>query len=273
MDRGWRLLNLQIRTGTADIWVLDPNTGNGTRLASQGTSTAPVWSPDGKCIFFGGGPVGAQLLSIAADGSGGVEPIALANEEVDPLSVSSDGKWLAYSQTIGGRRNQIWIRPVSGPGNQNHLPRPCLTSSTRRSPRTVTGSCTRPMSQAQERFTSRHFRPVKKKVSIAGGVNPAWSRNGKEIFYVGQMTASGKKSMIAADFTPAGTFKTSPPHALFEAPWLVLTAPSRSYDPTPDGQHFIAVVRKENPPAQPVFKLNVVLNWFEELKRRAPRSQ
>jgi hypothetical protein len=43
----------------------------------------------------------------------------------------------------------------------------------------------------------------------------------------------------------------------------------RSYDITPDGQHFI-MLRKEPRPGQRVTKLTVVLNWFDELRRRVP---
>jgi hypothetical protein len=43
------------------------------------------------------------------------------------------------------------------------------------------------------------------------------------------------------------------------------------YDVTPDGQYFF-MIRTSPPPEQPVTKLTVVLNWFDELKKRAPRS-
>src|SRR5262249_45420116 len=37
-----------------DIWVIDINTGNSTRLTSQGSNFWPTWSPDGKTILFSG---------------------------------------------------------------------------------------------------------------------------------------------------------------------------------------------------------------------------
>jgi hypothetical protein len=43
----------------------------------------------------------------------------------------------------------------------------------------------------------------------------------------------------------------------------------RSYDVYPDGRHFIASLL-ENPTEPQVTRLNVVLNWFDELKRRVP---
>jgi hypothetical protein len=47
------------------------------------------------------------------------------------------------------------------------------------------------------------------------------------------------------------------------------TYPARSYDVYPDGRHFIASLI-ENPTEPQVTRLNLVLNWFDELKRRVP---
>jgi len=47
------------------------------------------------------------------------------------------------------------------------------------------------------------------------------------------------------------------------------TYPLPSYDVYPDGQHFIASFT-ENKTEPPITRLNVVLNWFDELKRRVP---
>jgi hypothetical protein len=76
--------------------------------------------------------------------------------------------------------------------------------------------------------------------------------------------------MMAMDITPGTSFKAGTPHVLFEGGWS-LTTPLRSYDITPDGQRFIMVLPGDVPD-QKVTRLNVVLNWFDELKKRAPRS-
>jgi hypothetical protein len=41
------------------------------------------------------------------------------------------------------------------------------------------------------------------------------------------------------------------------------------YDGLPDGQRFLVVKPSEQEQAAPT-QINVALNWFEELKRRAP---
>ena len=59
------------------------------------------------------------------------------------------------------------------------------------------------------------------------------------------------------------------PALLFEARYGT-TSPCRGYDVTPDGQRFLMVDVSKLPPHEPVTHINVVLNWFEELKRRVP---
>lgn len=74
-------------------------------------------------------------------------------------------------------------------------------------------------------------------------------------------------SMFAADVSTAGDFQASAPRLLFEGRYWS-TEPLRSYDVTPDGQFIMS--RRDNPPDQPVTRLNVVLGWAETLKDRVP---
>jgi hypothetical protein len=110
----------------------------------------------------------------------------------------------------------------------------------------------------------------KHRISIAGGVNPAWARNGRELFYLERRTP-GHYAMMAVDFVVGAAFQARTPHVLFEGE-PITTTPLRSYDVTPDGQHFI-MVHNEKRPEEHVTKLNVVLHWSEELKRRVPANQ
>jgi hypothetical protein len=77
--------------------------------------------------------------------------------------------------------------------------------------------------------------------------------------------------MMVVDLAPGGTFKAGVPRTLFEGGPGPASA-TRSYDVYPDGQHFI-MNKYDEFPDQRVTRLNLVLNWFEELKRRVPRSR
>jgi hypothetical protein len=81
---------------------------------------------------------------------------------------------------------------------------------------------------------------------------------------------SGSK-MLVVEIAAGSQFRAGIPRMLFVLPdgFSIASMPTRSYDVYPDGQHLI-MKRPEVRPVPPVTKLNVVLNWSEELKRRAP---
>jgi hypothetical protein len=93
-------------------------------------------------------------------------------------------------------------------------------------------------------------------ISIDGGEEPIWSRNGKELFY-----RNGQRWMVVTTSTQP-TFDAGRPRLLFEGNYLNVSG--LSYDVTADGQRFVLIRGVEAPPVR---EIHVVLNWFEELKR------
>jgi len=68
------------------------------------------------------------------------------------------------------------------------------------------------------------------------------------------------------------TFRAGRPEILFEGRY-VTSRVMRSipyYDISPDGQRFLMI--KEETAQQDTAQINVVLNWFEELKRLVPTN-
>ena len=55
---------------------------------------------------------------------------------------------------------------------------------------------------------------------------------------------------------------------LFEGRYVPTNVALPYYAVTPDGQRFLMV--KDSGPAQAPTQINVVLNWFEELKQKVP---
>ena len=55
-------------------------------------------------------------------------------------------------------------------------------------------------------------------------------------------------------------FRAGSPQPLFEGQY------TEYYDITPDGEHFVMVTRAQ----AELTEMNIVLNWFEELKRLVP---
>ncbi|HWW83442.1 MAG TPA: hypothetical protein VNZ26_07560, partial [Vicinamibacterales bacterium] len=108
-------------------------------------------------------------------------------------------------------------------------------------------------------------------VSAAGGFEPIWSSNGRELFYRNNNT-TGTQQYFSAAIRSLSPFRVDAPRLLFEARLghtYLSTGPMRSWDVSPDGtRFFLGRVRESTD--KPVTTMQVVLNWGEELKRLVP---
>jgi hypothetical protein len=72
---------------------------------------------------------------------------------------------------------------------------------------------------------------------------------------------------MAVSIDSGSAFRASPPRLLFEGDYII-GEPTVDYDVHPDGNRFV-MIRSAHPDS-PVTHINLVLNWFEELKTRLP---
>ena len=78
--------------------------------------------------------------------------------------------------------------------------------------------------------------------------------------------------MMVVEITTQPSFAFSSPRMPFEGEQYMPAAgaysyPFPNYDVSPDGQRFLMITKESKP------QINVVLNWFEELKRRVPSGK
>lgn len=104
-------------------------------------------------------------------------------------------------------------------------------------------------------------------ISTSGGSRPAWARGGRELFYLNAMNVL---TVVPVKLTDTA-FSAGNPSVVFDTRYAVPQA-GRTYDVSPDGQRFLMI--KEAAPvatstATPA-SMVVVVNWFQELKARAP---
>ncbi|HUU35762.1 MAG TPA: hypothetical protein VMW48_16965, partial [Vicinamibacterales bacterium] len=97
-------------------------------------------------------------------------------------------------------------------------------------------------------------------LSAAGGNEPVWPRNGRQIFY------RAGDTMMVVDVETTPSFSAGKPRKLFDNDYERSIALWANYDATPDGERLL-MVRREAPTAPPTH-INVVLNWLDELKQR-----
>jgi hypothetical protein len=91
-----------------------------------------------------------------------------------------------------------------------------------------------------------------------------WNPRGRELFY-----RNGNKMMVVDVAPTQTTFMASKPRPLFEGQYIPTPATTPNYDASPDGQHFLMIKGGSTGEVAPT-QINVVFNWFEELKRRVP---
>ena len=261
------------------IWTYDLDRRASTIQTSKGGST-PTWSPNGARLIFGSRRYGSRnLFSKAVDGSAGAEHLFPSELYQTIGSWSLDGTEFAFSQakSDSGNDHDIWILPMDGSGSAQPF---LATSSYEASPEFS------PDARWLAYFSNESGRPEvyvqrypekggKKLISTAGGSSPVWSKRGDELFY---LTSSGSRTKYwAVDIKISGdTLTAGNPVFLFEKECL-RTSPHRSYDVTPDGQHFLMVSQnwaQKQAMWRDYFgrKVNIVLNWSEELRQLAPRE-
>ena len=73
--------------------------------------------------------------------------------------------------------------------------------------------------------------------------------------------------MMAVEIATQPGFSVDKPKVLFEGQYLPSPVNSPNYDVSPDGQRFLMLKATEQTSAPT--QINVVLNWFEELKQKA----
>jgi hypothetical protein len=99
------------------------------------------------------------------------------------------------------------------------------------------------------------------KVSAAGGSEPRWRRDGRELFY---LAPDGK--LMAVEVTPGSIFEAGAATPLFQTRRRVAVSSTDtfSYDVSADGQRFLVSNDVGEVTSSP---LTVVLNWTAGLKK------
>ena len=248
------------------IWLFDLSRETLTRLTFEGNSSnGPVWTPDGKRIVFNSNKEGGtNIFWQLADGSGGLERLTTSEYLHAPMSLSPDGQLLAFHEVNPTTQRDIWVLRMGDRKAQPFLRTQFDEAVPRFSP---DGHWLAYMSNESDRYeiyVQPYPGPGRKwQISTEGGTEPAWNRNGRELFY-----RIGNK-MMAVDVTTQPSFSVGKPRMLFEGRYAQPPFPATNYDVSPDGQRFLMLKPVEQDHAAPT-QINVVLNWFEELKRRVP---
>jgi serine/threonine-protein kinase len=257
-----------------NIWTYDLEREALTRLTFEGSQNlTPQWTPDGKRITFISNRTGPNnIFWQLADGSGGIERLTTSEILNAPSSFSPDGQLLAYIEVTPTTGFDIWVLrltdPSTGSGQSRKAQLFLRTPFTETAPRfSPDGHWLAYASNESGRFEI-YVQPYpgpggKWQISTEGGMEPVWNPKGGELFY-----RSSNKMMVVDVETKSG-FSAGKPRVLFDVgSYSPTPATFPNYDVAPDGRFLM--LKPSEQQGQAATQINVVLNWFEELKQGVP---
>ena len=257
----------------ADIWIDDLERDSLTRLTFNGTSRYPFWTPDGQRIVYASLDSGVlNLWWTRADGSGGPQRLTESSVDRFPGSWRPDGKILAFFQRTESN-NDILTLPIEGNEKSGWKPGQAVPFANSRfqeilpafSPDGRWLAYTSDESGRLEVYVRPFPGPGGKwQVSTGGGLKAMWSPNGKELFY---NTLDNNKIMVASYTASADTFRAGTPQ-LWSAGQFTSIGQTFNNSLHPDGKRF-AVLKMADTGVPATVRVNIVLNWVEELKQKA----
>jgi serine/threonine-protein kinase len=245
------------------IWILDLSRQSLTPFTptSLGSSQSPVWTRDGKHLAYRGTRTGFRnVFWKIIEGNSNEEQLTKGENNQAPGSFSFKDQELVFTDLDLETRGDIWKLPLVGDRKPTRI---WATSSSESSPLISPNGRWLAYSSDESGKTEIYVLPFpgpgrNYPISTEGGTEPVWSQDGSHLFY-----RNGNK-MMAVDVTTQPDFTATSPRFLFEGQYEVSDTGRPGYDVAADGR-FLMIQPVE--PEQPATQINLVLHWFEELKR------
>jgi serine/threonine protein kinase/Tol biopolymer transport system component len=279
---------IALRGGDGDIWIYDISGARPKRrLTLDGKSNAPVWTRDGHIVFQSSRDGDPSLFWQRADGSAPAERLTKAEPRFAdiPNSVSRDGKTLLFLRVGESREPNIppsrglpegiWTLGLDGTGAQK------LLIEAKRGERFFSA-----VFSPDDRWIAYEWQPAVgrgvdtyvepfprtgARYEITTGPNfyPMWSPDGHQLLSLG----GGRRDFWSVEIIRKDTsFEYGTPRILFSAKDPIQTIGiGLMIDISPDGKQIVALQGwTDGDDNQPPPSINVVLNWFADLKQRVP---
>ncbi len=259
----------------ADIWMLDLERGSRYRVTFGGNNRFfPVWGPDGEQVAFADGITVQNTLRVTrADGAGRIELLLDRPGIQFPTTWTSDGGALGFYENHPESFRDIWVLPLEGePVPQPLVVTPFQDRAPTFSPDGRWFAYVSDKSGRDEVYARPYpsTGPQEYAISVEGGTEPVWSRDGRELFY------RHEDRVMVVSIEAAEVLRASAPELLFSGGYDLDNSAGGiggvpNYDVSLDGERFVVLKSDrsiEESGSGP--QVTVVLNWFEELEQRIP---
>jgi dipeptidyl aminopeptidase/acylaminoacyl peptidase len=248
--------------GATDLFVVEAS-GAARRVTRTGDVQAPEWSPDSSRIAFGSSREGGYALQvIGLDGSGNADTLLTSEHRLRPEAWHPQGDLLVFSEAAASNalfvydfRDGTSTELVTGAG-------PVYAATLSHN-----GEALAYESDAGGGFSELYVQPfpagVPVPVSGEGGRSARWSADDTSLFYI---DGEDRLRAVAVSFDPVVEVTPQPPLFSVADFWTVFHR--AHYDVGPDGRFLLLREGGEGSS-----RIRVLLNWLEELSRRAPATE
>ncbi|MGK2933734.1 MAG: protein kinase domain-containing protein [Gemmatimonadaceae bacterium] len=240
-----------------DVWVMDISSGTTTRLTTDGAlNERPEWTPDGKKILYRTArDRRSSLWWRTADLSAPPQPL-LSSEHEDYYEgvITPDGAALVYQLDTAGA--DVMFRRLSG----DTTPMPIASTQFNEAmPRVSHDGRWVAYVTSESGGDQIVVQPLpgpgaRVQVSVSGGSEPVWARDGRRLFY------RDNQNFMVADVSTSPAFSVVSREVLFRDVFVKAPLPHANYDVSPDGTRLLVLKATEE--AQVV----VVHNWVAEMR-------
>ncbi|HTK82090.1 MAG TPA: protein kinase [Bacteroidota bacterium] len=255
---------IDLQSNNQDLWILDLARRTESRFTfTPAREDDPVWSPDGSRIVFDSNVDGVtNIYQKISSGAGNQELLYKSSSPNQVFDWSSDGNYVLFSNSSSNGRDGIWVLPLHGDRKPYQY---ALTTAAEDeghfSPDARWIAYTSNESGKFEIYIqSFPLTPGKFQISVGGGFNPVWSKNGRALYYL----APDRRLMEVKLTISGGSFEYSQPAPLFNTEVDNYTS-WNTYAVSKDTNRFLinTVLSAEN--QKPIM---VVMNWTQEVVKK-----
>lgn len=264
---GKKVLISREEDSSQDIAMVDLTRALVTRLTfDPAPDFSGVWSPDGTRVMYSSQRDGKfSIYQRLASGAAGDELVLASrggNMYVDDWS--RDGKYLIYEGDNGMETKiDIMVLPLTGERDPfPYIHTQFTETHAKLSPDGRWLAYVSDESGRAEVYVQGFPDPGGKwQISVAGGDQPQWSDDGKELYYM-----AVDRNLMSVTISSANGFEAGRPVVLFQTRTQIssLTDDRNNYAPSRDGTKFLVSTLVDDRNAHP---LTLVLNWASELNK------
>jgi tRNA A-37 threonylcarbamoyl transferase component Bud32 len=252
----------------SDVWIYDLTLGTFSRLTSAGTVGSVEWSADGSRVMFTAAGRESRIVVWSQPASGGTQAEELAEYagQTAMATRSPDGKSLLVNSIPGITWEVLSVTLDSAHVVRNYLATGAQEHAPQFSPDGKWVALVSDESGQDEVYVRSFPDPSSKtQISVGGGFEPVWSRDGSRLYYRAGTALLSARISLSPGFTLLGR------DTVLAAAGLTSTFLngyfSGTYQPTRDGKRILAIL-----PDRDEYQLVVSPNWITELRRRVAES-